>query len=60
MILALNFNLEGETTSLYLHKTFKNKLKITRLAKGLPAGSDLEYADQTTLKNALKFRSEVN
>ena len=60
MILALNFTLEGETTSLYLHKTFKNKLKITRLAKGLPAGSDLKYADQTSLKNALKFRSEVN
>ena len=60
MILALNFTLEGETTSLYLQKTFKDKIKITRLAKGLPAGSDLEYADQTTLKNALKFRSEVN
>ena len=60
VILALNFTLEGETTSLYLYKTFKNKIKITHLAKGLPAGSDLEYADQTTLKNALKFRSEVN
>jgi len=60
MILALNFTLEGETTSLYLQKTFKDKIKITRLAKGLPAGSDLEYADQTTLKNALKFRSQVN
>lgn len=60
IILALNFTLEGETTAIYLHKMFKDKLKITRLARGLPAGSDLEYADQATLKNALKFRNEVN
>lgn len=58
LILALNFTLEGETTALYLNKILKNKLKITRLAKGLPAGSDLEYADQTTLTSAFKYRSE--
>ncbi len=60
LILALNFTLEGETTALYLNKTFKEKIKITRLAKGLPAGSDLEYADQTTLTSALTNRGEIN
>lgn len=60
LILALNFTLEGETTALYLNKTFRDKLKITRLAKGLPAGSDLEYADQTTLSSALTNRGEIN
>lgn len=60
LILALNFTLEGETTSLYLNKTFKEKVKITRLAKGLPAGSDLEYADQITLSSALTNRGEIN
>lgn len=59
IILALNFNLEGETTSLYLNKLLRNHIKITRLAKGLPAGSDLEYADETTLASALKYRNEI-
>jgi recombination protein RecR len=60
IILALNFTLEGETTTLYLTKILKDRLKITRLAKGLPAGSDLEYADELTLGNALKYRNEIN
>lgn len=59
IILALNFTLEGETTSLYLNKILKDHLKITHLAKGLPAGSDLEYADETTLASALKYRNEI-
>lgn len=60
IILALNFTLEGETTSLYLNKILTvYNLKITRLAKGLPAGSDLEYADETTLATALKYRTET-
>lgn len=59
IILALNFTLEGETTALYLTKILKNHLKITRLARGLPAGSDLEYADELTLANALKYRNEI-
>lgn len=59
IILALNFNLEGETTSLYLNKLLRDHVKITRLAKGLPAGSDLEYADETTLASALKYRNEI-
>ncbi|NCU39794.1 recombination protein RecR [Candidatus Falkowbacteria bacterium] len=59
IIIALNFTLEGETTSLYLQKLFKDRVKISRLAKGLPAGSDLEYADLNTLKSALQYRSEI-
>jgi len=60
IILALNFTLEGETTSLYLNKILTAyNLKVTRLAKGLPAGSDLEYADETTLATALKYRTET-
>ncbi|MFA6994960.1 MAG: recombination mediator RecR [Patescibacteria group bacterium] len=59
IILALNFTLEGESTALYLTKIFKNQLKISRLAKGLPAGSNLEYADELTLGSALKNRNEI-
>lgn len=59
VIIALNFTLEGETTALYLNKILKDHLKITRLAKGLPAGSDLEYADELTLGSALKYRNEI-
>jgi len=58
IILGLNFTLEGESTSLYLKKIFPD-LKITRLARGLPAGSDLEYADELTLANALKYRNNI-
>lgn len=59
LILGLNFTLEGETTALYLNKIFKDHLKITRLAKGLPAGSALEYADELTLGSALRNRNSV-
>lgn len=60
IILALNFTLEGETTSLYLAKVLNDyNVKVTRLAKGLPAGSDLEYADGNTLATALKYRVET-
>ena len=60
IILAFNPDLEGETTALYLAKLFKpSKIKITRLAKGLPMGADLEYADEITLANALKYRNEI-
>lgn len=58
VILGLNPTLEGETTVLYLTKLLKPyKIKITRLAKGLPMGADLEYADEITLTNALKYRN---
>jgi len=60
IILALNPDLEGETTALYLVKLIKPlNLKITRLARGLPSGADLEYADEITLANALKYRNEL-
>ncbi|MFH1522750.1 MAG: recombination mediator RecR [Patescibacteria group bacterium] len=60
LILALNPNLEGETTSLYLAKLLKNNnMIISRLAKGLPSGSNLEYADEMTLTSALKNRTDL-
>ncbi len=60
IILALNPTVEGETTALYLAKILKPyNIKITRLAKGLPAGSDLEYADEMTLASALKNRTNL-
>ena len=60
IILALNTDMEGETTAMYLAKILKPyKLKITRLARGLPMGAGLEYADEITLSNALKYRNEL-
>jgi len=60
VILALNPDLDGETTSLYLTKLVKPlAIKITRLARGLPMGADLEYADEVTLENAIVGRREV-
>lgn len=59
IIIALNPDMEGEITAKYLEQKLKNinpKLKITRLARGLPMGSDLEYADEITLGAALKNR----
>jgi len=60
IILAFNPDLEGETTSMYIVKLLKPyKIKVTRLAKGLPMGADLEYADEITLGNALRYRNEM-
>lgn len=64
IVLALNPDLEGETTILYLTKLIKSfdknsTIKITRLARGLPIGSDIEYADEVTLSDALKGRKEL-
>ncbi|MBA3046766.1 recombination mediator RecR [Patescibacteria group bacterium] len=60
IILALNPDMEGETTAMYLTKLLKEyNIKITRLAKGLPMGANLEYADEITLANALKYRNEL-
>ena len=59
-ILALSPTLEGETTSMYLAKILRPlNIKITRLAKGLPMGSDLEYADEITITNALNNRNAL-
>ncbi len=61
LIIATNPNMEGEATAMYIGGEIKNKgienVKITRLARGLPTGADLEYADQTTLKRALEGRT---
>ena len=60
VILGLDPNLEGETTAMYLSKLIKpSGIKVTRLAKGLPSGANIEYADELTLGAALKFRNEV-
>ncbi|MFA6410885.1 MAG: recombination mediator RecR [Candidatus Buchananbacteria bacterium] len=61
VILALNSDLSGETTMLYLTKLLKQfkTIKITRLAQGLPIGSDLEYIDEVTLTSAIKGRKEL-
>jgi len=57
VILALNPTTEGDTTALYLEKLLKpSNAKITKLNRGLSTGSDLEYADEATLVNALKYR----
>jgi recombination protein RecR len=58
LILATNASVEGESTALYLQQQIGDrKLKITRLARGLPVGVDLEYADQITLGRALEGRT---
>ncbi len=58
IILATNASVEGETTALYIQKQIEGKnIKITRLARGLPIGIDLEYADQITLSRALEGRT---
>lgn len=61
IILAMNASVEGESTALYLQRQIKQYpgVRITRLARGLPVGVDLEYADQITLKHALEGRREV-
>lgn len=57
IILALNPTVEGEATSLYISKLLKPfDIKISRIAMGLPIGSDLEYADEITLSKALECR----
>jgi recombination protein RecR len=61
IILATNISLEGEATAMYLQKQLAPfGIKITRLARGLPVGGDLEYADETTLARALEGRSEMS
>ena len=63
VILATNVSVEGESTALYIQKQLEeaalSDVKITRLARGLPIGVDLEYADQITLTHALNGRREL-
>lgn len=57
IILATNASVEGESTALYIQQQLKDtNVKISRLARGLPVGADLEYADQITLSRALEGR----
>jgi recombination protein RecR len=59
VILATNTNLEGEQTAMYLSRLITPlNIKVTRLARGLPYGTELEYADDVTLTRALEGRSE--
>lgn len=66
VILAMNHNLEGEGTALYLTQEIKKLsdeggllVRVTRLAKGIPVGGEIEYADEVTLGRALEGRVEV-
>jgi recombination protein RecR len=60
VILATNASVEGESTSLYIQNEIGDrKVKVTRLARGLPVGIDLEYADQITLGRALEGRTSL-
>jgi recombination protein RecR len=60
IILAINPSVEGDTTSFYLTRMLKDKdIKITRLARGIPIGGDLEYTDEATLARAIEGRIEV-
>jgi recombination protein RecR len=62
LILATNANIEGESTALYIQKMMEDaglgEVKLTRLARGLPTGVDLAYADQITLSHAFDGRKE--
>jgi recombination protein RecR len=61
VILATNPSMEGDTTALYLQQQLRaSGVQVTRLARGLPMGGDLEYADQSTLLRALQGRQEMN
>ena len=62
IIIATNPNLEGEATATYIARQFHGQekmFKITRLARGLPMGGDLEFADEVTLSRSLSGRSEI-
>jgi len=59
VILATNFNVKGETTALYLARLIRPmNIRVTRLAHGIPLGSDLEYIDEATVGRAVKARQE--
>lgn len=60
LILAMNPNLEGESTAMYISRLVKPiGIKVTRLAQGLSVGGDLEYADEVTLSKAIAGRTEM-
>tara|TARA_B110000263_G_C15279808_1_gene497780 strand:+ start:1049 stop:1663 length:615 start_codon:yes stop_codon:yes gene_type:complete len=60
IILATNPSIEGESTAMYLQEILQDLVpKVTRLARGLPVGGDIEYADQMTIMRALQGRQEI-
>ena len=60
VIMATNPDTEGETTAMYISRLLKPlKVKVTRLAYGIPVGSNLEFADDATLTRALEGRTEI-
>src|SRR3954463_1620871 len=59
VVLATNPNMTGEATAAFLADRLRNRVRVTRLASGLPVGGDLEYADEVTLGRALSGRREM-
>ena len=61
VILATNPDMEGESTAVYISKVLKpfTEIKVTRIARGLPVGSDIEYADSVTLLKSMEGRLEM-
>ena len=60
VLIATNPNMEGEATAMYLARLIHPKgIRVTRLARGLPVGGDLEYADEVTLSRALEGRRDI-
>ena len=60
VILATNATSDGEATAMYLSRMIKPAgIKVTRLARGLAVGSDIEYADEVTLSKAVENRMEI-
>ena len=60
IILATNASIEGDTTALYLGKILNEKgVEVTRLARGIPVGGELEYVDEATLQRAMEGRTQL-
>lgn len=60
VVIATNPSIEGETTALYIAKLLKDKdVKVTRLARGIPVGGELEYIDDATIHRAMEGRTEL-
>ena len=59
VVLATNPNMTGEATAAYVANRLRGRVRVTRLASGLPVGGDLEYADEVTLGRALAGRREM-
>ncbi len=61
VVIATNFTVEGEATALYLSKQLKARnVKVSRLAHGIPLGSDIEFVDSATVQWAFQSRNEIS